>query len=149
MKQLANIQINRTEKRFRISDIQKTKQWLHAVAKKENHKIESISYTFVSDEKLLEMNKSVLKHDYYTDIITFSLSDNSDIEGDIYISYERIAENANVFHVKRSQEIRRIMVHGLLHLCGFNDKSKSEKLAMTSKENVYLNLYDKMFHVKQ
>lgn len=147
MKQ-SKIQVHKTSKSYRINDIRRIKVWLERVASLEKRVINSISYAFVSDEELLEMNQKVLKHNYYTDIITFSLSDSAEIEGDVYISYDRIIENATVFHVKRLDEIKRIMVHGLLHLCGYNDKTKPEKERMTQKEDTYLKLYNKMFHVE-
>lgn len=91
-------------------------------------KIESLQYIFVDDEKLLEINQQFLQHNTYTDIITFNLNEhNQSINGEIYISIDRIKENAQKFEVDFLNELLRVMAHGFLHLIGFNDKKKSEK----------------------
>ena len=116
----------------------KHKQWLQAVAKEEQKKIGELNYVFCSDDYLLGINQEYLQHDTYTDIVTFDNSDNPKIiEGDIFISYDRILENAAKFGTENS-ELQRVMVHGLLHLCGYKDKAKADKSLMTEKENYYL-----------
>jgi rRNA maturation RNase YbeY len=117
---------------FSLPDKLKHKQWLQAVAKGE------LNYVFCSDDYLLQINQEYLQHDTYTDIVTFDNSDNPKIiEGDIFISYDRILENAAKFGTENS-ELQRVMVHGLLHLCGYKDKAKADKSLMTEKENYYL-----------
>ena len=119
----------------------KLRDWFIKTAKAERNCIKELNYVFCSDAYLLEMNQLYLKHDTYTDIITF---DNSETDmkvlGDIFISIDRIKENAKNFGVTESEELHRVMIHGLLHLLGYSDKSKTEKTTMTEKENHYLAL---------
>lgn len=111
------------------------------VAKDENRKIEHINFIFCNDEYLLKINQEYLHHDYYTDIITFDNSEKKGIiESDIFISIDRIKENAFLNSVDFYQELFRVMIHGVLHLVGFNDKSPGDKKIMTEKENAYLSL---------
>lgn len=121
---------------------QKFKNWLLAVSNSESAAIDSLSYIFVSDAYLLALNKKHLDHDTYTDILTFDLSEegSNTIEGEIYISIERIQENATHFDVDFLFELQRVLVHGLLHLIGYNDHSEEEKAEMRSKEDQYLDL---------
>lgn len=102
-----------------------------------------LSYIFVTDDYLLNMNQSYLKHDTYTDIITFDLSEKntSEIIGEIYISIDRVLENAEKEKVKYKHELYRVMIHGALHLCGFKDKTKKDKSEMTEQENIWLEKY--------
>lgn len=95
---------------------------------------------FCSDSYLLETNKKHLNHDYYTDIITFSYQSNLVISGDLFISIDRIKENAQKFDCSFEKELERVVYHGVLHLCGYNDKSSEELRQMRSKEDFYLNL---------
>ena len=115
------------------------RDWFINTAKAESNSIKELNYVFCSDAYLLEMNQLYLKHDTYTDIITF---DNSETDmkvlGDIFISIDRIRENAKNFGVTETDELHRVMIHGLLHLLGYGDKSKTEKAKMTEKENYYL-----------
>lgn len=123
---------------FSLPDKLKHKQWLQAVAKEELKKIGELNYVFCSDNYLLAINQEYLQHNTYTDIVTFDNSDDPKIiEGDIFISYERVLENAAKFGTA-SSELQRVMVHGLLHLCGYKDKAKADKALMTEKENHYL-----------
>ena len=102
-----------------------TKKWLEEIAHNYKKEIVSLNYTFCSDEELLEINKTYLDHNYYTDIITFDLSEiNSQIEGDIYISIDRVKDNAKEHKVKKEIELYRVIAHGLLHLIGFKDKTQ-------------------------
>jgi rRNA maturation RNase YbeY len=99
-----------------------------------------ISFNFCSDKYILELNNSSLKHNYYTDIITFELNQkNEEIEGDIYISIDRVKENAKVLNESIINELHRVIIHGVLHLCGYKDKSSKESKMMRNKENYYLN----------
>lgn len=114
-------------------------QWLAQVIQSEDYKLTELNYVFCSDEHLHEMNVQYLQHDTLTDVITFDNSDNeSHIEGDIFISVPRIEENAEKFGVLFLEELKRVMVHGLLHLLGYGDKTEEEKLVMREKEDFYL-----------
>ncbi len=99
-----------------------------------------ISFIFCSDKYLLEINKEYLQHDYYTDVITFDYSENNIISGDIFISIDRVKENADTYKVSFENELYRVMLHGVLHLVGYNDKTKEEQKIMRQKEDEYLNL---------
>ena len=119
----------------------KLRDWFINTAKAEGNSVKELNYIFCSDAYLLEMNQSYLNHDTYTDIITFDNSENDGkVLGDIFISIDRIKENAKNFGVTESEELHRVMIHGLLHLLGYGDKSKTEKTTMTEKENHYLAL---------
>ena len=103
-----------------------------------------LNYIFLNDEALLKINKEYLNHDTYTDIITFDNSEEKkSIEGDIFISVDRIRENAFMFHVSFETEMIRVMAHGLLHLCGYLDKKKKDIKNMREKENYYMEQYGK------
>jgi probable rRNA maturation factor len=115
--------------------------WLLSVAKAESSSIQSISYIFCSDEDLLEINIKYLGHDYYTDIITFPYQERKNIQSDMYISLERVAENAIDYNETFEDELRRVMVHGLLHLIGYGDKTEEETAIMRSKENEYMSQF--------
>lgn len=117
-------------------------KWLSLIIKSENKKVEEISIIFTSDEYLLKINQEHLSHDFYTDVITFDYSHDNKIAGDIFISIERVEENAKTYNVEFSNELNRIMAHGVLHLCGYKDKETNEKLQMTSYEDKYLLLFD-------
>lgn len=103
--------------------------------------IESINYIFCSDDYLLEINKTHLNHDFYTDIITFDLSERKSIVGEIYISIERVKDNANTYHTSLKEELHRVIFHGVLHLCGLKDKTKKEEEIMRTAEQNALKLY--------
>jgi len=111
----------------------------------ENKKEGDINYIFCDDEYLLEINKQYLDHDYYTDIISFDYSVGNELHGDIFISLDRVRENASDFNVTFEEELKRVIIHGVLHYCGFKDKSDDEELLMRLKEDEKI----KMFHVKQ
>ncbi|GGD50112.1 rRNA maturation RNase YbeY [Muriicola marianensis] len=130
---------------FVLKDPDKYTDWLIAVIKEEGFELGEISYVFTSDEELLEINKEYLDHDYYTDIITFDYTSAKVLSGDIFISTDRVKDNAGEYNVTFDEELRRVMIHGVLHLMGFNDKSEEEKKKMTFKEDSKL----KMFHVEQ
>jgi len=111
------------------------------VADREDVKVGFLNYIFCSDPYLLEINKQYLAHDYFTDIITFESSEEKGIvSADIFISVDRAKENANEYKVSPETEIRRLIIHGLLHLVGYKDESEDEKLIMRKKEDYYLSL---------
>jgi len=125
---------------FSLKTPEETSNWLHQVILAEQlQSSEDISFIFCTDEHLHKINLDYLQHDTYTDIITFDNSeDDSIIEGDLFISIERIRENAESFDASFEKELHRVMVHGILHLCGYGDKSSEEAEVMRSKENHYL-----------
>lgn len=126
---------------FTLKEKMLVRNWIHETIIQEGYSLNSLNFIFCSDAYLLNINQEYLKHDTYTDIITF---DNSDIEGeilgDIFISIDRIVENTHKFKVSQRDEIHRVIIHGTLHLLGFKDKSKADKLRMTEKEDEYLKL---------
>ncbi len=124
------------------------KKWITTVAKKNGKTIENINFIFCSDEYLLQINRDHLKHDYYTDIITFDLSLDKHIVSDIYISVDRVRDNAKSNSTTIKNEMHRVMIHGVLHLCGFKDKSPADKKKMTIQEDSSLALLDKISAVK-
>ncbi len=105
-----------------------------------------ITIVFCTDEELLELNKQHLSHDYFTDIITFNYNDGKTLSGDLFVSTDRILDNAKQLEVPFTEELHRVCYHGVLHLVGYNDKTDADCLLMREKENYYLN---KLFHVKQ
>jgi probable rRNA maturation factor len=125
-----------------LKDKRKLKSFIGELFKREKKNLESLSYIFCKDEYLLGINQQFLKHDYYTDIITFNLAKAQDIiEGEIYISVDRVKENAQTEAVSFTNEIHRVIFHGALHLCGFRDKIAADKRQMRNKENKYLKLF--------
>lgn len=112
---------------------------------KENKLFERADYIFCSDEYLLSINQAYLKHDYYTDIITFDLSESEAIKSEIYISADRVKDNATLLNQPIQTELLRVIFHGALHLCGYRDKSENEKKMMRQKENEYIELFKKQF----
>ncbi|MBT8233475.1 MAG: rRNA maturation RNase YbeY [Saprospiraceae bacterium] len=112
--------------------------WLNKIASDENKSIQLLEYIFCSDSYLLDINKTHLNHDFYTDIITFPLN-NDPLEATIFISIDRVVENAKTFKDSFENELHRVMVHGLLHLIGYNDKTEQEKEEMRSMENKALS----------
>ncbi len=114
--------------------------WIKKVVALQGYSIGDISYVFCSDEKILEVNKQYLQHDYYTDIITFDYTEKKTINGDIFVSIDTVFSNAEKFNVAFEQELHRVLIHGVLHLCGQADKSDSERAEMTRKEDEALVL---------
>ena len=120
----------------------KTKKWIKNTSISEGYEIADLNYIFCDDDYLLEINKQYLDHDYFTDIITFDNSEEDNvIEGDIYISVDRVRENAATFHADFETEMRRVLIHGLLHLMGYDDSDEKLKAAMRAKEDQYLLLF--------
>lgn len=127
------------EVNFKLKQLNQTRNWIKNTIESENYSLKSINFIFCSDQYLLNINQQYLHHDTYTDIITFDNSEKEKyIESDIFISIERVRENSKAYKVSIDIELHRIMIHGILHLLGFNDKSKKKKDLMTSKENEYL-----------
>ncbi len=117
------------------------KEWLDRAAKEEKVTVSAINYIFCSDEYLLQINRQYLNHDYLTDVITFPYSEKpAALESDIFISVDRCRENAKTYDVRAEEEIHRVMIHGFLHLCGYDDKTPEEKKLMSQKEDYYLSL---------
>lgn len=129
---------------FTLQHKQKIRQWIVATAKAEGlSRIAELNFIFCSDEYLLDINKQYLNHDTYTDIVTFDNSEEpGTLAGDIYISVERVQDNASKFGVPEWDELCRVIIHGVLHLCGYLDKKKDDKTLMTQKEDEYLEKRD-------
>ena len=120
------------------------KTFIYTLFKKEGKKLDSIQYIFCSDDYLLDINRQYLQHDYYTDIITFDLSEpKQPIMAEIYISIDRVKENAREFKTSFKREIHRVIFHGALHLCGYKDKKPKEEALMRKIEEKYLSVYFK------
>ena len=114
--------------------------WVKEVASSYHKKVGDITYIFCSDEKILEVNNQYLQHDYYTDIITFDYGEDDIISGDLFISLDTVRSNSEQFETDYKEELHRIIIHGILHLCGINDKSPDERAYMTECENKALQL---------
>ncbi|MFI3296157.1 MAG: rRNA maturation RNase YbeY [bacterium] len=117
-----------------------TNAWIKSVAAKYGKKIGDISYIFCNDEKILAVNKEYLQHDYYTDIITFDYCEGDIISGDIFVSLDTVRSNAEEFGVSFENELHRVLIHGILHLCGQDDTSDELQEEMTRKENDALSM---------
>jgi rRNA maturation RNase YbeY len=125
---------------FNINNEPALTSWLCFCAENEGFSIGEINYIFCSDEYLHKMNVEYLNHDTYTDIITFDYSEEKLISGDMFISIERVAENASIFATDLESELHRVIIHGLLHLCGYKDKTSDDQSIMRKKEDYCLNL---------
>lgn len=136
------IQFTSHEVKDYLKDKRKLKNFLVDLFTAEGQGLKSLHFIFCSDAYLLEINKQFLQHDTYTDIVTFEMGEDPAVtEGEIYISIERVLENAKKFNVSIAQEQHRVIFHGALHLCGFKDKSKKDAALMRSKEDEYLEKY--------
>ncbi|MGL4993343.1 MAG: rRNA maturation RNase YbeY [Bacteroidales bacterium] len=116
------------------------KEWIKRVTEMYGKKLGEISYIFCNDEKILEVNNQYLQHDYYTDIITFDYTEGNKISGDLFISLDTVRTNAEQFGVDFNEELDRVIIHGVLHLCGIADESEEQRADMISKENEALAL---------
>ena len=112
-----------------------TSAWIKAVAASYGRKVGEIGYLFVDDEKILEVNREYLVHDYYTDVITFDYDEDDTVSGDIVISLDTVRSNAQLFGKTYEEELYRVIIHGILHLCGINDKGPGEREIMEAAEN--------------
>ena len=122
---------------IKMPDIKKreTTEWIKAVAATYEKRIGEIAYIFCSDEKILEVNRQYLQHDYYTDIITFDYCEGNRLSGDLFISLETVKTNSELFNTPYEEELHRTIIHGILHLCGINDKGPGEREIMEAAEN--------------
>lgn len=127
--------------KFSLSD--RTKDWLINLITNEGKKAGEINYIFCDDEYLLKVNQDFLQHDYYTDVITFDYVKGKTIAGDIFVSLPRISENAETHSKDFNVELHRVLAHGILHLCGYKDKTDDEVKEMRNKEDYYLNILQK------
>ena len=117
-----------------------TTAWIRRVAATYGKKVGEVGYMFVDDEKILEVNREYLGHDYYTDIITFDYCEGNTLNGDLVISLDTIKTNAEKFHKEYDEELHRVIIHGILHLCGINDKGPGEREIMERAENKALSI---------
>lgn len=117
-----------------------TTEWIKKVAASYGKRLGDIAYIFCSDEKILEVNRQYLQHDYYTDIITFDYCQGDRISGDLFISIETVQTNSEQFHTSYEEELNRTIIHGILHLCGINDKGPGEREIMEAAENKALSM---------
>lgn len=120
----------------------KVTTWIKKVAANHGKKIGDISYLFCNDEKIITINRQYLHHDYYTDIITFDSSDGQILNGDLFISLDTVVSNAKEYNTPVQQELYRVIIHGILHLCGIDDQTDKDQAHMTEEENMALELID-------
>jgi len=136
------VQFHSADKTLRFTNKTKLKQFIERLFTLEKKRLSAIHYIFCSDEYLLQMNKDFLQHDYYTDIITFGLSEKGEpIDGEVYISLDRVKDNVTQHATTIERETLRVIFHGALHLCGYKDKKKEDIALMRKKEDHYINLY--------
>ncbi len=137
MKNKNEIMITYNSEGVRMPKIKKrdTSAWIKAVAASYGRKVGEIGYLFVDDEKILEVNREYLGHDYYTDVITFDYDEDETVSGDIVISLDTVRSNAQLFGKTYEEELYRVIIHGILHLCGINDKGPGEREIMEAAEN--------------
>jgi len=124
-----------------LNNKKKLRSYIESIFAKEKTSFFRLDYIFCSDEHLLAINRNFLKHDFYTDIITFNLSENKNIAGEVYISVDRVKENAKTLNLPFEEETLRVIFHGVLHLCGYKDKKKADIKQMREKENHYITIF--------
>lgn len=129
---------------FEFSNPKKVENWIIKTIETEKCFTGNVTYIFCSDNYLLDVNRKYLNHDYFTDVITFDYVKNSKISGDIFISIDRITENAKIFNVSRENELLRVMIHGVLHLIGYDDQTDEQEEEIHKKEDFYLNIYNSL-----
>ncbi|MBR6277472.1 MAG: rRNA maturation RNase YbeY [Bacteroidales bacterium] len=139
------IDFNFEDIEFKLPDNSLLRNWIEYTIRNENKELGNISYIFCSDEYLWNMNKQYLNHDYYTDIITFDYVKDDIISGDLFISYDRILDNAEKFKVLRETELLRVMIHGVLHLIGYDDVTDELEEEIHKKEDFYIDIFEKKF----
>ena len=125
-----------------------TTAWIKAVAKSYGRRVGEVGYMFVNDDKILEVNREYLGHDYYTDVITFDYDEDDVVSGDVVISLDTVASNAHLFNKTYEEELYRVIIHGILHLCGINDKGPGEREQMEAAENKALALRQRLLEQK-
>jgi len=119
-----------------------TTKWIYLAIEKNHKKVGDISYVFCSDEEILKINKQYLNHAYYTDIITFDYSEGDKLSGDLFISLDTVKSNSEKFKTNYNEELRRVMIHGILHLCGYEDNTPMKKKTLHLKEDELLELFN-------
>ena len=127
---------------FLLQDEEALKKWIISTIAKENHTLGELTFVFCDDDHLHKINLEFLKHDTLTDIITFDYTLGKQLIGEIYISIDRVKENALEFSISFDEELRRVIIHGVLHLCGFKDKTIEDEKQMRQKEDQYLELFN-------
>jgi len=137
------IDFNFEDVEFDLPDKNTLTDWIKLAVESEGKTLGDITYVFCSDEYLWNMNKQYLNHDYYTDIITFDYVKNGVISGDLFISYDRIKDNAEKFNVSHETELLRVMIHGVMHLVGYDDMTDEDETKIHEREDYYLNLWRK------
>lgn len=142
------IYIHEENAKFHVKHKRQIKKWLKELIQNKFFQLGEVNIVLQTDEELLQLNQDVLNHDTYTDIITFNYNQAKEINGDLFISIDRIKENAVKFAVPTEDELHRVMAHGVLHLIGYNDKNSKDQKIMREQENMALELYRTLFHVK-
>jgi probable rRNA maturation factor len=140
---MSKVSFHNTGVRFSFLHRNKVKRVVEKIFSAEKVKLEHIGYVFCSDKELLEMNVEWLDHDTYTDIITFDLSSGKDKTAEVYISIDRVRDNSTVFGVSFQDELRRVIFHGALHLCGYTDKTKAQQSKMRTVESKWLSYFNR------
>jgi rRNA maturation RNase YbeY len=125
---------------FNLPHKNAVKKWLKAVAAAEDRKVGELAFIFCSDDELLDINRRYLQHDYYTDVITFDYSEGQTVSGDVFISLDTVCANAGTYRQTVADELRRVMLHGVMHLCGYGDSTPKEQKQMREKEDFYLSV---------
>jgi rRNA maturation RNase YbeY len=138
------ITYNVDEVKMPVFPKRKVARWIKQVAEKYRKRVGEVAYIFCSDERILEINKAYLAHDYYTDIITFDYSEGDVIAGDIFISLDTVRTNAGELAVAYGEELYRVIIHGILHLCGVDDKAPGARVRMESCENDALKILEEL-----
>jgi rRNA maturation RNase YbeY len=141
MRTIERIQFHCEDIKVPLKEKKAIREWIVGAITREGKKTGGIDYILCSDNFLLKINQEYLKHDDFTDVITFDYTEGDRVSGDIFISYERIAENAAGLNITAEEELKRVMIHGVLHLCGYKDKNPADKKRMTEKENEHLAFY--------
>ncbi len=129
---------------FKLKNKAKLKAWVKLITEKEKHVLGTINYIFCTDDELLIINQKHLNHNTFTDIITFDYTEGKKINSDIFISIVRVLENSKKFKVTFDDELHRVLIHGILHLCGYKDKNKAYAELMRKKENAALSVFKKL-----
>ncbi|BAV09736.1 rRNA maturation RNase YbeY [Filimonas lacunae] len=142
---MKKVHFNYADRKLSLTGKENCKQHIEYLFSKEKKKLEEIRYIFCSDEYLLQINKDFLQHDYYTDIITFDLSEGDATTSEVYISVDRVKENAITQGTTFTREMLRVLFHGALHLCGYKDKTKDQVSEMRKKEEQYILSFEKKY----
>lgn len=145
---LGSIGFHLQSKKYNLTGRKLISHWIHQCVVNEGFTVGDINIIFVTPPKLLKINQIHLNHNTHTDIITFDYTVGNIVSGDLYVSYDRVRENAKSFGVSFSDELLRVIIHGVLHLLGYKDKNTAARVEMRAKEDHYLSLYHQKFHVK-